>query len=504
MRNDTDLARETAEWLKQGSRPLPTRVRDGTLSAVSRTRQLSPAQPRWTVRLARAVALGVATAAVVMAVAYGPLVTDGFRGLLPPPAGVSIGASVSPSASASPGPAGKIAFTSNRTGNPEIYVMNADGSGQTNVSHGPGDFNGPGAWSPDGSRIAFTSDRDGKGEVYVVNVDGSGLTNVSNDPCGAFSLAWSPDGSRIAFISGPVSFKGLTPPAAVGCVSTIYVVDADGSGLTNLTSGPASAEYGGWSPDGTRFAFTSDRDGNKEIYVVNADGSGLTNVSNDPGFNTFSDNPGNGLSAWSPDSSRISFISQCKVVGGKVGLYVVNADGSGLTYLGLPPFDAVGGNAGCAPTYDGPSLLGGVTYASYAPDGARDALVVGDGRGNLEIYVVNADGSGLTRLTNNPGEDNLPVWSPDSSRIAWHRSIAGNTEIWVVNPDGSGLTRLSNGPEGDALRDGGWSPDGSRIAFDSSRDGNGEIYLVNADGSGLTNLTNNPGEDGGPVWSPAR
>jgi len=506
MRNDTDLARETAEWLKQGSRPLPTRVRDGALSAVSRTRQLSPPYPRWTVRLARAAALGAAAAAVVMAVAYGPLVADRVGGLIPPPAGLPPSASSSrdvspsPSTSASPRPAGKIAFFSDRDGKTQIYVMNADGSGQTNVSQGPGDFNGN-PWSPDGSRIAFSSDREGKGEVYVVNADGSGLTNVSNDPCGAGGIpAWSPDSSRIAFSSSPTGFRGSNPPPpADGCVSTIYAVNADGSGRTNLTNGPA--DFGAWSPDSSRIAFTSNRDGNGEIYLVNADGSGLARLTNNPGED--------GGPVWSPDSSRVFFASQCKVVGGKLGRYVVNADGSGLTYLGLPPYDPIGYFVGCAPTYDGPiapEVLPGlsVIYASYAPDGTRAALQVGNGRGNEEIYVVNADRSGLTRLTNNPADDSNMVWSPDSARIAWNRSSDGTTEIYVMNADGSGQNRLSSGPDGDTLRDGGWSPDSSRIAFVSNRDGNGEIYVVDTDGSGLTNLTNDPGQDGGPVWSPAR
>jgi len=416
--------------------------------------------------------------------------------------GVGAGALLSPSRapSPSPAPASKIAFYSDRTGTTEIYVMNADGSGQTNVSHGPGDFSAPdGAWSPDGSRIAFTSDRDGNLNVYVVNADGSGLANVSNDPCGAGGPRWSPDGSRIAFSSGPTGYRGDSnpPPAAGDCGSTIYVVNADGSGRTNLTNGPA--QPGGWSPDGSRFAFISDRGGNWDVYAVNVDGSGLTNLSNDPGFDDFSDNTLADGPAWSPDSSRVSFVSdrECKVAGGKLDVYVVNADGSGLTNLGNAGPIINGGVVGCAPS--DPPIRG------YDPDAAHVAFVegFGDGKGE-ELFVMNADGSGLTRLTNNAVDDHNLVWSPDMSRIAWHRSIAGNTEIWVVNPDGSGQTRLSIGPEGDALRDGGWSPDSSRIAFGSNRDGNGEIYLVNANGSGLTNLTNNPGEDGGPVWSPGR
>ena len=113
---------------------------------------------------------------------------------------------------------------------------------------------------------------------------------------------------------------------------------------------------------------------------------------------------------------------------------------------------------------------------------------------------MNADGSGVTRLTHNNVDDSNVVSSPDGSLIAFHR----NGDIYVINAVGSGLTNLSNDPGDDFLADGGWSSDSSRIAFVSSRDGNGEIYLVNADGSGLTNLTDNPGNDSYPIWSPAR
>ena len=440
MKNDIDLARETAEWLNEGSRPLPAGVLEGAMSEVSRTRQLSPAHPRWTVRLARAVALGAAAAAVVMAVAYGPLVADGIRGLLLPPASTPIGASPSP------GPAGRIAFTSDRDGNREIYVMNADGSGQTNVTNSPAaDYFD--SWSPDGSRIVFSSDRDGNRELYVMNADGSGVTRLTNNPCGIDSLdAWSPDGSRIAFTSGLNGNFGGGPPAVQVCVATIYVGNADGSGLTNLTNltSPGADEFGAWSPDGSRIAFTRGANGNRDVYVVNADGSGLTNLgSPGPIFN-------------------------------------------GGTPAG-PCFDV-----GLSP------VSGGIS-----PDGARVAFF-SNRDGNEELYVMKADGSGVTRLTNNPASDSNLVWSPDSSRIAFHSNRDGNREIYVINADGSGLTNLSNGPGDPFLAAGGWSPDGSRIAFVSNRDGNGEIYVVNADGSGLTNLSNSPGEDYDPVWSPAR
>ena len=93
-----------------------------------------------------------------------------------------------------------------------------------------------------------------------------------------------------------------------------------------------------------------------------------------------------------------------------------------------------------------------------------------------------------------------PAWSPDGSRIAFMSDRDGNFEIYVMNADGSGPTRLTKNPESDAYPV--WSADGSRIAFQSERDGNYEVYVMNADGSRQTNLTDNPAGDGNPTWSP--
>ena len=122
--------------------------------------------------------------------------------------------------------------------------------------------------------------------------------------------------------------------------------------------------------------------------------------------------------------------------------------------------------------------------------------------GNFDIYVMNADGSNQTRLTNNPGHEEQHRWSPDGSKIAFMSNRDGNFEIYVVNADGSNLTNLTSNPGHDRYHQ--WSPDGSKIAFRSSRDGaDWDIYVMDADGSNQIRLTNNTFIlDKDPAWSP--
>ncbi len=136
---------------------------------------------------------------------------------------------------------------------------------------------------------------------------------------------------------------------------------------------------------------------------------------------------------------------------------------------------------------------------AWSPDGQQLAFV-SERDGNAEIYLMQADGTAQRNLTNHPEADQSPAWSPDGQRIAFAATRAGNTDIYVMNSDGTGLLRLTDNPAGDFAP--AWSSDGRQIAFFSLRDGNEEIYVMASDGTAQRRLTDNPAVDGTPVWSP--
>jgi len=151
---------------------------------------------------------------------------------------------------------------------------------------------------------------------------------------------------------------------------------------------------------------------------------------------------------------------------------------------------------------DRPSSLGIAVddhLPSWSPDGTQ-IIFVSERDYDVEIYIMNADGSNPTRLTDNPAHDWYPSMSPDGQRIAFVSARDGNMELYTMNADGSNQTRLTDNPAIERFPR--WSPDGKKILFDSNRDGNQEIYIMNANGSQQTRLTDNPKNDGSPSWSP--
>ena len=153
---------------------------------------------------------------------------------------------------------GRIVFTSGRDGNYEIYVMDADGGNQKNLTNHPA-YDGEPDWSPDGAKIAFVSDRNGdRTQIHVMDADGKNVIRLTDGPGSKGDPNWSPDGLKIAFNAGDWE-------------NHIAVIDADGNNREMLED---NAWGTSWSPDGKQIAFVSLRDGLNEIYVIGVGGQG--------------------------------------------------------------------------------------------------------------------------------------------------------------------------------------------------------------------------------------
>ncbi|HEX8458063.1 MAG TPA: Calx-beta domain-containing protein [Pyrinomonadaceae bacterium] len=303
------------------------------------------------------------------------------------------------------GSEGRIVFTSERDGNAEIYVMDADGSNQRNLTNNPAIDATP-VWSPDGTRVAFTSNRSGRSNIYVMDADGRNVRAVTNfDNTSAdyrvYDPAWSPDGTRLVFVG---SFMGET--------SSLVLVNADGSGQSIIREGSTEVADPAWSPDGTRIAyvgrepFFNPEDGIQfYVFVCNADGTGKTRVGLSPQrFDSFAYPPVSSGPTWSPNGSRIAYTSGGSLLS---QLHYVLASGGPSMSITLHP------SAHTQPAWT----------ADYR------MLFTSNRDGQREIYVTDVDGDvsrPVTRLTDNAAADYDPDPQPDpfvpqraTSTIQW-------------------------------------------------------------------------------------
>jgi Tol biopolymer transport system component len=284
-----------------------------------------------------------------------------------------------------PGENGKIAFASNRTsgegvnnpeGDFEIFTMNQDGTGLTQLTENAAFDSNP-EWSPDGGQIAFESDRELFSDIFVMNADGSGQTNVTNNRAFDRSPTFAPDGERIIFDSNLSA--GVDNPTGD---TEIFSVNLDGTELAQLTNNTARDFQPDFAPDGRKIAFVSDRDFAPGIYTMNADGAKQKKVSRSSG--TVFASP-----SYAPNGRSIAFTSNRD---GGDDVYAMNVHGSAqkrLTVNGIPR-DA------------GPV---------FSPDGTKIAFET-NRDGNFEIYGMRADGSEPVNLTNDPAGDFTPDWQP--------------------------------------------------------------------------------------------
>jgi Tol biopolymer transport system component len=280
--------------------------------------------------------------------------------------------------------AGKVLFSSYKDTSLELWVANPDGTGETQLTFQTwaADYNVDAAWSFDGTQIAFISYRTGGTQVYVMNPDGSGQTRISNmvNPYSFLTMtftypSWSPDGTTITADTSWIHSGGGTDDEG-GIYA--FTVGAPGVGIQLTHS--ANDHNAVWSPDGTKIAFYRQNSGanptGSDIYVMNSGGGGETKLAE--GLNP----------VWSPDGTKIAFLRDLNDTG--VRLYVMDADGTNEVNL-MSDFDNLG-----------------VTWRpSWSPDSKMLPFEY-DGA----IYIINADGTGLIKITNDVYSEVGPQWAP--------------------------------------------------------------------------------------------
>jgi len=272
---------------------------------------------------------------------------------------------------------GKIAFSTDQSAASQIFTVNPNGSGETQITK-PADGNAFAPdWSPSGSKIIFSGDQSGTQQIYEMDANGSGRHLLVNDPgFSDMNPRFSPNGSLIAFSR-----------CSVTCA--IYRVKADGSGpLTRLTSTIWNSGDPTWSPDGKKIAFDSNQGGLlAAVWVMNANGTNKQRLTA-PALEAF-------FPDWSPDGTHLLFGDLCCLFGSNV--WVMNAEGSGQKQLTHFPTKHQGG------------------FARYSPDGKKIVLIADLAyRDNCcsDLYTMDANGTHMTKIVGNQPGVFLSDWGP--------------------------------------------------------------------------------------------
>lgn len=304
----------------------------------------------------------------------------------------SMAVATTPAGAAFPGINGKIACSSNRTGNFEVTLFNPDAteSGVTNITNHPGSDGRP-RWRSDGRKIAFESNRAGGTNIFIADADGSNVQQVTftND---ASSPAWHPDGSQLVY-------QRNIP----GLFFEVWKINVDGTGATPLASHPAEDSLPFWNPEGTIIAFGSRRtDSAGDIHLMDSFGNNVSPPLGVPGTEDSWPN-------WSPDGSQLVFHSRRDDPTGEE-IYRMPATGGAATRLtfNVPGFDI---------------------FPAWSPDGNRIVWnSQREGSNFAEVWTMNAaDGSGIIRITNDPTTDQRCDWQPLCTIYAVPGAITSGT-----------------------------------------------------------------------------
>lgn len=260
-------------------------------------------------------------------------------------------------------------------------------------------------------------------------------------------------------------------------LTDLFTMATDGSALVQLTT---NRDVGfdrpnpRWSPDGKHILFAAANAGHSgpDLFLMDTTGAKQLTGTMTQKWD----------GAWSPDGNRVVYISGS----GRIGdMFVVDADGRNRKRLAASS-----------------DQISHALQPVWSPDGTKIAFTSAPGSDNDEIYVINADGSGETRLTDNPDADYAPAWSPDGSKIAFTSGRDKDLNIYVMDADGKNQKALTKETADDYAPV--WSPDGKKIAFITRRDGNAEVYVMDANGEDESNVSQSPHMDelGPASWSP--
>ena len=278
------------------------------------------------------------------------------------------------------GGTGQIAYASDVTGLPQIWLMNSDGTAQNQITEMPEGACQP-AWSPDGLRLAFISPCGGNQEIYpgagifIMNVDGSEVTPLPSVPGGEFDPVWSPDGTRIAF----TSLRDFNR-------AQIYEIVLEDNSVRSLSANTVRDSQPAWSPEGTEIAFVTTRRGPYQIWIMNQDGEEAVLLSRSGSLkNTHPD--------WSPDGQVIMF-TQTELLGGVPRLVAMRvAEGNLIDTRVIREVIPM-------------------RESEYSPDGAWIAFESWPEGSNHDIYIMTPTGSGRQRLTDQEGFEFDAAWRP--------------------------------------------------------------------------------------------
>jgi len=397
---------------------------------------------------------------------------------------------------------GKIAYekTNSSGGDAQIWVINADGTGNAQFSGITQSLPSAPMWSPDGNKLAFVSG----GEIWVINADGTNERRVTTNSTIDNSPDWSPDGTKIVFTSG----------------NSVSVINADGTNEALLANNGSTPS---WSPDGTKIAFSRSGVGNG-VITMDANGTNQVVIAvNTTQFplccDVIYENP-----SWQPFAQAPNTFT----ISGRVTYNNLPVPDATVTLTGALNGNVTTDSVG---NYQFSGLTAGGNYTVtpsvpnyvFVPASRNFNNLLSNQTGNFEvqgvctspnrcvrngkvafvyngdIHTINPDGTNQVNITNNPASDREPSFSPFGTNIIFSTDRDGNNEIYRMNTDGSNPVRLTNNAGFDSSPS--YSPDGNFIIFRSTRDGNSEIYKMNSDGTNPVRLTNDPGSDTFPAFS---